>query len=350
VVIAIIGILIALLLPAVQAAREAARRMQCSNNMKQYMIAIHNHSDAKGTLPPARLTLGNYRNWSGHAALFPFYEMTARYSALESVTSPTAATTWDGNPHASGIISALLCPSDPNGTKPGNISAVDPSVGKNGRSNIVMSRGDGIWNCELATATARADKRDVIQSRGLFFPYYYHTFNDVTDGTSNTIAISETVTADNPTTNNIRGGVVPNAGSIDSNATTRQNNCLNKRNGYTITSTVEIEEGRGNRFADGRVYFTGFHTIFPPNYPSCAYKTSGSPSITDTNPQNWGIYTMSSYHSGGANTGRLDGSVQLIAENINFGASSAVQVTAGQSPFGVLGALGTPCGEEVNVQ
>jgi prepilin-type processing-associated H-X9-DG protein len=315
--------------------------------MKQYMIAIHNYSDANGTLPAARITLGNYSNWSGHVTLFPFYEMIARYSALESSSS---ANTWNGNPHASGVISVLLCPSDPNGTKPGNIHPGDPACGKNGRSNIVMSRGDGMWNCELAIASARADKRDAVLSRGLFFPYHYHTFNDVTDGTSNTIAISETVTADNPTTNNIRGGVVPNAGGIDSSATARQNNCLNKRNGYTITSTGVIEEGRGNRFADGRVYFTGFHTIFPPNYPSCAYQNGGAPLTTSTNPATWGIYTMSSYHSGGANTGRLDGSVQLVSETINFGASAAVQVTAGQSQFGVLGALGTPCGEEVNVQ
>jgi prepilin-type N-terminal cleavage/methylation domain-containing protein len=346
VVIAIIGILIALLLPAVQAAREAARRMSCSSKMKQYMLAIHNHHDAKSELPAARFSLAKYHMWSGHVALFPFYEMTARYSALESATSETK--TWDGNEHASGIIPILICPSDPNGTRPGNTSTLNPSIGKNGRSNIVMSRGDGIWNCELAVASTRSDKRDEIKNRGLFFPYTNRTFDFVTDGTSNTIAISETVSADSPTTTNVKGGVVPNAGSVDSNATDRQNKCLNRRNGNVLTGTItEIEEGRGNRFGDGRVYFTGFHTIFPPNYPSCAYKTSDSPKIDSTNPTNWGIYSMSSYHSGGANTGRLDGSVHFLNENINFGSSTALQVQSGPSPFGVLGALGTPSSGEV---
>ncbi|MCL2118323.1 MAG: DUF1559 domain-containing protein [Planctomycetaceae bacterium] len=90
---AIIGILIALLLPAVQAAREAARRMQCTNNLKQMGLAVHNFHDAMKGLPPATVGggLGNASPFSPRVTfwglILPYIEQTAMYDMLKTKTN-----------------------------------------------------------------------------------------------------------------------------------------------------------------------------------------------------------------------------------------------------------------------
>jgi len=79
VVITIIGILIALLLPAVQAAREAARRMQCANNAKQIALAVHNYEAAYACFPPGH----DLREWTWVDRLFPFIEQSSLSVALD---------------------------------------------------------------------------------------------------------------------------------------------------------------------------------------------------------------------------------------------------------------------------
>jgi prepilin-type processing-associated H-X9-DG protein len=77
------GVLVALLLPAVQAAREAARRVESSNNLKQIGLALHNYHDVYGTLPPAVVTDANGKAlYSGRVLLLPFLEQQALYDAF----------------------------------------------------------------------------------------------------------------------------------------------------------------------------------------------------------------------------------------------------------------------------
>ncbi|MDR3233278.1 MAG: DUF1559 domain-containing protein, partial [Planctomycetaceae bacterium] len=82
VVIAIIGILISLLLPAVQAAREAARRMQCANNLKQLALAVHNYHDTHQALPPSCIYDQKISGWG---LLYPYIEQAGLYDILGSV-------------------------------------------------------------------------------------------------------------------------------------------------------------------------------------------------------------------------------------------------------------------------
>src|SRR6187431_2089469 len=89
VVIAIIAILIGLLLPAVQKVREAASRMQCSNNLKQLGLAVHNYHDANNALPPLAVQLNASSRGSLMVALFPYVEQDALYKSYQ--TSGVAA-------------------------------------------------------------------------------------------------------------------------------------------------------------------------------------------------------------------------------------------------------------------
>jgi prepilin-type processing-associated H-X9-DG protein len=148
------GILVALLLPAVQAAREAARRAQCSNNLKQIVLAMHNYHDVYKCLPSAMTTDedGNpMRSW--RVAVLPYIESGAVYDRYD-FDEP-----WDGpnNQLLEGTRSSVyVCPSDP------FAGSIDTSY--------VMIVGKGTMGGE---------------------PNEFVTFADVTDGTSNTIIAIE---------------------------------------------------------------------------------------------------------------------------------------------------------------
>jgi prepilin-type N-terminal cleavage/methylation domain-containing protein/prepilin-type processing-associated H-X9-DG protein len=132
VVIAVIGVLIALLLPAVQAAREAARRMQCTNNLKQIGIAMHNYNDAVKKLPPGWIYFASGVEcgpgrpyWGWNVFLFPYMEQQPLYDGLgvtsrmlqtvcrgDNITGTPDTLTADDKKLVQTVIPSLRCPSD----------------------------------------------------------------------------------------------------------------------------------------------------------------------------------------------------------------------------------------------
>jgi prepilin-type N-terminal cleavage/methylation domain-containing protein len=214
VVIAIIGILVGLLLPAVQAAREAARRMQCSNNLKQIGLALHNYHDVhrsfasgwidQGAPAPALSAAfppgGGYslgtaydlrgNGWGWPALILPQIEQTNAYNAAgvttRSVTDAvaehlnTGATTSEGSIFGV-VMAAFICPSDsgPNINTDRLISGGLPSFHP-AKSNYVGNVG--VNN----TVPGMAFTGD-----GAFGPNSGFRIRDFTDGTSNTIMVSE---------------------------------------------------------------------------------------------------------------------------------------------------------------
>jgi prepilin-type N-terminal cleavage/methylation domain-containing protein/prepilin-type processing-associated H-X9-DG protein len=180
VVIAIVAVLIGLLLPAVQKAREAAARLACQNNLKQIGLALHNYEHQRGTLPPGYRDLSTSYpgpGWGWPVFLLPYLEQGPLYEALGvahtnfgSGSNPVPAT-----PLTQTSVKILHCPSDP-----GPLS--NPYYDHHGKSNYRGVGGGG----DLYLKPVAADRG------GVFFTNSRVRLADVTDGTSNTFAVGET--------------------------------------------------------------------------------------------------------------------------------------------------------------
>jgi prepilin-type processing-associated H-X9-DG protein len=180
VVIAIIAVLIALLLPAVQSAREAARRAQCANNLKQIGLALHNYVTTHNVFPPGRVNthisgMGNV--WGAYSQLLPALELTQVYDAFNFNLSPDidlANTTC-----ASIFIATFICPSDPSPPQYAQVNY--------GMHNYLLNVGNQYPVVKNPITPL------VGQPNGMFYENTAVSIAMVTDGLSNTVAVSESI-------------------------------------------------------------------------------------------------------------------------------------------------------------
>ena len=345
--IAIIGILIGLLLPAVQAAREAARRMQCTNNLKQLALACHNMHDVTGHFPSLAYQQ-DYATDSFHwrvswgPFLFPYLEQAARYDIVMQIPkqgipcapyTTSATVDFNGktidNPCA-GKLTAFLCPSEVvNG----------PVDGKLAPTSYRINLGDETYN-------NTASYRKSILNRGVASRGDEVTINmaSIVDGTSNTGMFTESTIA--PTLgkiNSLKGGVAQSSADVYRMPISLVEECRNNRKGSEV-ATAYSWSCRGTRMGDayGPIY-TGVHWILPPNSPTCSY-----------NHAEFCFTAASSYHSGGCNVSMCDGSVRFVSDTVNckrddyssLSTSTLTVENSGESYFGTWGAMGTRNGGE----
>jgi prepilin-type N-terminal cleavage/methylation domain-containing protein/prepilin-type processing-associated H-X9-DG protein len=198
VVIAIIAVLIGLLLPAVQKVREAAARIQCSNNLKQMGLACHSYHDARKAFPPGYQATGRYIDgatdtapgWGWGAFLLPYLEQDNVYRQL-NLNQPV--------PQSPGIQTALpvyLCPSD---LLPAGAFAVPDAFGK----TVAQAGPSSYAGCAGGDETDTAGPTGA----GIFYRNSKTRIADVTDGTSNTLLIGERAWSN---ANGVWAGAMPN--------------------------------------------------------------------------------------------------------------------------------------------
>jgi prepilin-type N-terminal cleavage/methylation domain-containing protein/prepilin-type processing-associated H-X9-DG protein len=332
VVIAIIAILIGLLLPAVQKVREAANRMKCQNNLKQFGLAAYNYESTNGTLPPTSYTTiinGNTRTSGAtlQALLLPYFEQGNKYNQFDmnydvnsdSPIDPSIPPRTGANAAArTGDVPIFLCPSDP---------SVEKYYGA-GRQNY--------FGCLGAQAHYRGSGT---AADGIFaVPYPPNgstmrgpTILSISDGTSNTAMFAEVM----------RSTTVFNAGSgIRDNMTVIINSSdsgFNLTDGTTITMCQDGSNWSTSIKYVGYQYYRSLpsnflytHTL-PINWNRKV--ASGTQHYSCGNSAFTAMHiAASSYHSGGANVGMADGSVRFVRDTIDLTVWRAVGTRAGGEP------------------
>nr|WP_162006720.1 DUF1559 domain-containing protein [Roseimaritima sediminicola] len=315
VVIAIIGVLVGLLLPAVQSAREAARRMQCSNNLKQLGLAIQNYHDTMNAIAPLRdrndVIYGSDWNTqiiSWRARILPYMEQQPLYDRVDF----TIPHWWSGNQRpntnwtiAPTVVASFRCPSDGGN---GNVNWIDPAGNKQtGHPSNSNYGATNYFACTGPDAQLRWNGKslgffDGIRYQGPTRRGSTRDFGSITDGLSNTIAFSEGIIGhprinENPSAN-ASGTYAAQAATY----TQTDNLCA----GNPSTSSTNA---RGNSWLRGySANDLSFSTLMSPNSDlwDC-HKNS-----------NWAMYAARSQHPGGVLVGVGDGSVQFMAETVDY--------------------------------
>jgi len=308
VVIAIIGVLVALLIPAVQSSRAAASRTSCANNLRQLGVAAHNHEAARGYFPSGSVAkpfpadsqhAWTFYRWSALAELTPYLENTAVYNALD-LSVPLYGSNFQvrlENVEAVKIfVPELICPAD----EPRRL------VEEFAPTSYIACAGSG-----LGGGTPR-------DTDGVFFINSQTRIGQIGDGTSKTALFSESTLGD-PRPNN------------HDPQTEYKFSFLSPITDALCNGTVQwnVSDPRGFSWANGEYRCALYNHRRTPNSktPDCMGVQIGGTVQTRYTPYGW--RTARSRHPGGANVLMADSSLQFVTDEIDANVWLALSTIAG---------------------
>ncbi|MDR2347001.1 MAG: DUF1559 domain-containing protein [Planctomycetaceae bacterium] len=399
VVISIISVLFALLLPAVQSVRENSRRLSCSNKLRQLTLAVTSYHNIYEVLPSGCDRYGSpndynsndlgpfgTRRTSGFVRLLPYIEQAAAFNKIsQNMINPSTTYPQAGFiPNQSHCYSIqnfpeeirnfdadfMACPSDSNANKitaNGNVTgyAAEESSGISRASrsgSYVQNLGDVVT---LFSGMIQVGTQRILPNgRGPIGKYFEYSIYSITDGTSNTAIFTERCSGNGgklheTTGGNIRQYVVLNATDMLTNYnngmyTFSPLSCMtNYTNGNFIKPGQSTSGFAGTAWYDGWSPYSWATFITPPNSTSC-FKYDKL--VEGNYPFGPGIFPPTSYHPGGVNVAKADGSITFISDTIYCGDKLAggtfydagmTKIVSGISEFGIWGSLGSKDGGEI---
>jgi prepilin-type N-terminal cleavage/methylation domain-containing protein len=319
VVIAIIGVLMGLLLPAVQFAREAARVAQCKNNLKQISLATLNYENSRRFFPPSANIQGagainTNSSWSIHGRILPYVELGNLYDRIDLNVA------WDDQAVISGLkIPTYGCPTDPDSNTPRDVSPklASPLYPTSYGFNF------GSWLIFDPVTGQMGD--------GMFGPNAKLSMQNILDGSSNTLMVADVRARQFYGRNEplLGGTTLPAPDPAAVAARVPQSYAWCRPNGHT-------------EWPDGRVHHQGFTTGLAPNgrllLLSAANQCPAGSDIdytsrqeaTSTTEATYAVITSRSAHAGIVNAAFMDGSVRSVTDEIDLALWRALGTRAGR--------------------